>query len=56
MKVEPKPRTFKQAVKFILLKIAVRTKMKKQMPHIFRYPDSAYETEDKFIMEAAEKL
>lgn len=56
MKVGPKPRTFKQAVKFILLKIAVRTKMKKQMPHIFRYPDSAYETEDKFIMEAAEKL
>ncbi len=53
MKVGPKPKSFKQAVKFVLLKLAVKTKMKKQMPHIFKYPASVYEIEDRFIMEAA---
>ena len=53
IKVTAKPKTFKQAIKFILLKLAVKTKMKKQMPHIFKYPASVYEIEDRFIMEAA---
>lgn len=53
IKVGAKPKTFKQAVKFIVLKIAFKIKMKKQIPHIFRYPDSVYKIEDKFIMEAA---
>ena len=52
-RIKPRPKTFKEKIKMIVLKTAVKIKMKKVMPHILSYPDSCYELEKEYLEKLA---
>ena len=52
-RIKPKPKTFKEKIKMLLLKTAVKIKMKKGIHHIFSYPDFCYELEKEYLEKLA---